>query len=171
VSLVMTGPTTLQRLGVLDHGETAVRVLHAVGVLNSTDDAAPITTVLFHDERERQPWFGREADEAVGLTIGSTMLVDDVMAALQRAHIDTVWLGRWPTADRAALVDACESAGSASSDRTPPRFERSPTPPVSTKRPARRASIGNFGNRRGTVWWSTSSSITRARSGRRGAGA
>jgi acetyl/propionyl-CoA carboxylase alpha subunit/acetyl-CoA carboxylase carboxyltransferase component len=106
------GPTTMQRLGVLDHGETAVRVLHAVGVLNSSDDdAAPITTVLFHDDRERQPWFGREADEAVGLTIGAPTFVDDVMAALQRAHVDTVWLGRWPAVDRAVLVDACESAG------------------------------------------------------------
>jgi acetyl/propionyl-CoA carboxylase alpha subunit/acetyl-CoA carboxylase carboxyltransferase component len=109
MSTVMT--TTLQRLGVLDRGETAVRVLHAVGVLNSTDETAPITTVLFHDERERQPWFGREADEAVGLAVGSTTPVDDLMAALQRAHVDTVWLGRWPTTDRAALVDACESAG------------------------------------------------------------
>ncbi len=71
MSRVMTGSTTLQRLGVLDHGETAVRVLHAVGVLNSTDDAPAITTVLFHDERDRQPWFGREADEAVGVALGS----------------------------------------------------------------------------------------------------
>jgi acetyl/propionyl-CoA carboxylase alpha subunit/acetyl-CoA carboxylase carboxyltransferase component len=98
----------MQRLAVLDHGETAVRVLHAVGVLNSTDDAPPITTVLFHDERHRRPWFGREADETVGLT---TTIVDDVMAALQRAQIDTVWLGRWPAIERAALVEACESAG------------------------------------------------------------
>jgi acetyl/propionyl-CoA carboxylase alpha subunit/acetyl-CoA carboxylase carboxyltransferase component len=99
---------TLQRLGILDRGETAVRVLHAVGVLNSTDGAQPITTVLFHHQEDRQPWFGREADETVGLT---STLLDDVMAALQRAHVDTVWLGRWPTSDRATLVDACESAG------------------------------------------------------------
>jgi acetyl/propionyl-CoA carboxylase alpha subunit/acetyl-CoA carboxylase carboxyltransferase component len=103
--------TTLRRLGVLDRGETAVRVLHAVGVLNSSDGADDITTVLFHDDREGQPWFGREADETVGLPDGAATHIDHVMEALQRAQIDTVWLGRWPTQDRAAFVDACESAG------------------------------------------------------------
>jgi acetyl/propionyl-CoA carboxylase alpha subunit/acetyl-CoA carboxylase carboxyltransferase component len=103
--------TTLRRLGVLDRGETAVRVLHAVGVLNSSDGSDDITTVLFHDAGDRQPWFGREADETVGLDSVAITQIDDVMAALQRAQIDTVWLGRWPTRDRAAFVDACESAG------------------------------------------------------------
>jgi acetyl/propionyl-CoA carboxylase alpha subunit/acetyl-CoA carboxylase carboxyltransferase component len=104
----MSQLSTMQRLGVLDRGETAVRVLHAVGVLNSTDDARPITTVLFHDQPDRQPWFGREADETVAL---ATTTVDEVMAALQRAHVDTVWVGRWPSNDRVTLVEACESAG------------------------------------------------------------
>ena len=55
----VTPTVTVERLGVIDSGETAVRVLNAVGGLNNAGDAPPITTVLFHDEPDPQPWFGR----------------------------------------------------------------------------------------------------------------
>ena len=54
---------TIHRLGVFDHGETAVRVLNAVGDLNHARLAPAITTVLIHRDADPQPWYGREADD------------------------------------------------------------------------------------------------------------
>ncbi len=102
----------IQRLGVIDAGETAVRVLNAVGGLNNAPDAPPITTVLFHDDPDPQPWFGREADEVRSLCDDvADRTVGDVVACLTAAQIDTLWLGAWPIADRADLIAACGAAG------------------------------------------------------------
>ena len=108
------GPTNTQpgiaRLGVLDRGESAVRVLHAVGEMNGSDEASPITTVLFHrDPPDPTPWDGREADEV--RTLVSHASNDDVVAALRQAHIDTLWLGTWSPTARADLLEACEAMG------------------------------------------------------------
>jgi acetyl/propionyl-CoA carboxylase alpha subunit/acetyl-CoA carboxylase carboxyltransferase component len=102
----------ITRLAVLDRGETAVRVLNAVGDLNQAGDAPPITTVLFHRDAEPQPWYGREADDVQALDAAGEDIADaDVVAALQRANIDTLWLGEWSPGARADLIAACESAG------------------------------------------------------------
>ncbi len=94
----------------IDRGESAVRVLHAVVGLNGSGDAPPITTVLFHsDPPDPAPWDGREADEVRSLAAD----VDDaqIVEALQHAQIDTLWLGEWTPGDRADLVAACEGGG------------------------------------------------------------
>ena len=78
--------TAIQRLGVLDAGETAVRVLDSVGGLNSSADTAPITTVLFHSNPDPQPWYAREADEVRRLPDDVEQLaVEGVVAVLQKA--------------------------------------------------------------------------------------
>ena len=108
----MIPTVTVQRLGVIDSGETAVRVLNAVGGLNDAGDAAPITTVLFHDEPDPQPWFGREADEVRPLCADvEQRSIDDVVACLRAADVDTLWLGSWPHDERADLIEACTDAG------------------------------------------------------------
>ena len=101
----------LRRLGVIDRGETAVRVLSAVGGLNQASDAPPITTVLFHRHTDSKPWYGREADEVRRLPDHGAPTTADVVDALQRAHIDALWLGAWPPDHRAELIEACASAG------------------------------------------------------------
>ena len=104
------GPPTIQRLGVLDRGESAVRVLHAVGGLNSAGDAPPITTVLFHRAPpDPTPWDSREADEVRQLAADTSN--EELVRSLQQAHIDTVWLGDWTPGDRAGLVESCQTAG------------------------------------------------------------
>ena len=109
----MTDPDerqVIQRLGVLDRGESAVRVLHAVGGLNGAGHAPPITTVLFHrDSPDPTPWDGREADEVRSL--GTDPSEPAIVDVLQRAQIDTVWIGEWSPGPRADLVDACELGG------------------------------------------------------------
>ena len=102
---------TIQRLGLIDAGETAVRVLHAVRGLDD-DDAAPITTVLLHDDPDPQPWFSREADEVRPLCDDpDPPSIERVVECLQEAQIDTLWLGDWPADERADLIAACEAGG------------------------------------------------------------
>jgi acetyl-CoA carboxylase carboxyltransferase component len=102
--------TAIQRLGVLDRGESAVRVLKAVGGLNVSGDAAPITTVLFHrDSAGATPWDGREADEVRSLA--ADVSNENIVTSLQQAQIDTLWLGTWSPTVRADLVKACEVGG------------------------------------------------------------
>jgi acetyl/propionyl-CoA carboxylase alpha subunit len=104
--------TTIHRLGVLDHGETAVRVLNAVGDLNHARLAPAITTVLFHRDADVLPWYGREADVVQRLPSGAGLLTEAGIAdALRRAQVDTLWLGPWVPGARADLIAACGDAG------------------------------------------------------------
>jgi acetyl/propionyl-CoA carboxylase alpha subunit/acetyl-CoA carboxylase carboxyltransferase component len=104
--------TSIHRLGVFDHGETAVRVLNAAGELNHTQTAPAITTVLIHRDAEAQPWYGREADDVQRLATGAGPCTNaDVVAALRRAQVDTLWLGAWVPGSRADLIAACTAAG------------------------------------------------------------
>jgi len=108
----MSATTSIGRLGVLDRGETAVRVLNAVGDLNHAADGPPITTVLFHRERDVQTWYGREADDVRALADTADAVSEaQVVASLSRAQVDTLWLGEWSPGARADLVSACEAAG------------------------------------------------------------
>ena len=105
-----TAPSPVERLGVIDRGESAVRVLNAIGALNAAGDAAPITTILFHrNPPDPTPWDGREADEVRSLSPDGTDA--DLVDALQRAQVDTLWLGEWSPGPRADLVEACAAAG------------------------------------------------------------
>ncbi|MEZ5249232.1 MAG: biotin carboxylase N-terminal domain-containing protein, partial [Ilumatobacteraceae bacterium] len=99
----------IERLAVYDTGETAVRVLNAIGGLNQAGDAPRITTVVVHHDDDPRPWYGREADERRELPSGAG--VDDVVTCLRQANVDTVWLGRLRGTPRVELVEACESAG------------------------------------------------------------
>ena len=99
----------LRRLGVVATGESAVRILYAVGSLNAADDGSRITTILIHRDRDLRPWYGREADEVIQLTDSRESSVDEIVGRLQRARIDTLWLGPWP--DRTTLLEACEQGG------------------------------------------------------------
>jgi acetyl/propionyl-CoA carboxylase alpha subunit/acetyl-CoA carboxylase carboxyltransferase component len=102
----------ITRLAVLDQGETAVRVLNAVGDLNHARSATSITTVLIQRGADAQPWYGREADDVQQLPDGDGRCTEaDIVAALQHAQADTLWLGAWTPGARAELIDACTAAG------------------------------------------------------------
>jgi acetyl-CoA carboxylase carboxyltransferase component/biotin carboxyl carrier protein len=154
---------TVQRLGLIDSGETAVRVLDAVGGLNDAGDAPPITTVLFHDAPDPQPWFGREADEVRPLCDGvEQRSIDDVVACLRAADIDTLWLGAWPHDQRADLIAACDAAdiGVVGPDADTVRRLADPAqlPAIGDRaamldgRPLRRVEVDILVDDHGTVW-------------------
>ncbi len=43
--------------------------------------------------------------------LGVDVSDDEVVASLQEAHIDTLWLGSWSPTGRANLIEACEAVG------------------------------------------------------------
>ena len=59
----------IRRLGIVNRGEPAMRVIHAVRELNAGRDE-PIRLIALHTEEERHALFVREADEAVTLGPG-----------------------------------------------------------------------------------------------------
>jgi acetyl/propionyl-CoA carboxylase alpha subunit len=117
----------ISRLGIVNRGEPAVRVLTAVADLNRADgahgDAAHrITTVAFHTEPDSESWFVQEADEAVLLGPATFLDAHDghrkstyldeaaVVDALLEASCDAVWVGWGFVSERASFALRCEAA-------------------------------------------------------------
>jgi acetyl/propionyl-CoA carboxylase alpha subunit/acetyl-CoA carboxylase carboxyltransferase component len=155
---------TIHRLGVFDHGETAVRVLNAIGDLNHARLAPAITTVLVHRDADAQPWYGREADDVQRLPTASGPCTEvDIVDALRRAQVDTLWLGAWVPGARADLIAGCESAGIAvvgpdaatvrllsDARRLASLHAHGDAPPAGTA--TRRAEVDIVADDHGTVW-------------------
>ncbi len=94
------------RLAIIDRGESAMRVIHAVRELNEPR-ATPVCLIALHAEAERDALFVRDADEAVCLGPGPAGLEH----ALRDARADAVWTSRPLVADRPELADLCERLG------------------------------------------------------------
>ena len=57
-----------QRIAIVNRGEAAMRLIHAVRDLNAERrDTEPITTIALYTDAERSAMFAREADEAYPL--------------------------------------------------------------------------------------------------------
>ena len=118
----------IRRLGIVNRGESAMRVLTAVADLNRADgahgDAAHrITTVAFYTDPDAESWFVQEADESVLLGPATFLDARDghrkstyldeaaVVAALVGATCDAVWVGWGFVSERASFAQRCEDAG------------------------------------------------------------
>jgi acetyl/propionyl-CoA carboxylase alpha subunit/acetyl-CoA carboxylase carboxyltransferase component len=118
----------IRRLGIVNRGEPAMRLLTAVAELNRVDHAGNggrrgITTVAFYTDPDEDAWFVQEADEAVPL--GSATYLDPsdghrksryldeaaVVEALVKASCDAVWVGWGFVSERATFAQRCEEAG------------------------------------------------------------
>jgi acetyl/propionyl-CoA carboxylase alpha subunit/acetyl-CoA carboxylase carboxyltransferase component len=97
------------RLAIVNRGEAAMRVIHAVRELNE-QRADPIRIVALHTEAERDAMFVRQADEAVGLD-GGYRDGDALERALTVARADAVWVGWGLVAERAEFAELCERLG------------------------------------------------------------
>src|SRR5512140_3557962 len=97
---------TFQRLAIVNRGEPAMRLIHAVREWNcESSDKPPIRVIALYTDPERHAMFVREADEAVSL--GDATFVDErdgqrknaylnykrLEAALDTARADAVWVG------------------------------------------------------------------------------
>ncbi len=118
----------LHRLGVVNRGEPAMRVLTAVAELVRTDDDAgtprhQITTVAFYTDPDAEAWFVQEADESICLGSATYLDAGDghrksryldeaaVVEALVAASCDAVWVGWGFVSERASFAQRCEEAG------------------------------------------------------------
>jgi acetyl/propionyl-CoA carboxylase alpha subunit/acetyl-CoA carboxylase carboxyltransferase component len=113
----------IRRLGIVNRGEPATRVLTAVAELNRAGDHPPITTVILYTDPDEHAWYVSEADEAVCL--GPATFIDPadgrrksryldeaaVVGALREARVDTVWVGWGFVAESASFAERCEQAG------------------------------------------------------------
>jgi acetyl/propionyl-CoA carboxylase alpha subunit len=118
----------INRLGIVNRGEPAMRLLTAVADLNRADSvhsgsAHRITTVAFYTSPDADSWFVQEADEAV--LLGPATFLDPrdghrkstyldeaaVVTALTDASCDAVWVGWGFVSERASFAQRCEEAG------------------------------------------------------------
>ncbi|HEY5137334.1 MAG TPA: carboxyl transferase domain-containing protein [Candidatus Nanopelagicales bacterium] len=103
----------MRRLGVLDRGEPAVRVLSAAGELTDPVTGERLRTIAVSTVPRARAWWAREASETLVIeaTQGGVVEVPDLVAALVAARADAVWLGLVPCTDRAVLAEECAGAG------------------------------------------------------------
>jgi acetyl/propionyl-CoA carboxylase alpha subunit/acetyl-CoA carboxylase carboxyltransferase component len=116
----------IHRLGIVNRGEPAMRLLTAVAELNGVERShggRDITTIAFYTDPDADAWFVQEADEAVDL--GSANYLDPrdghrksryldepaVVEALIAASCDAVWVGWGFVSERASFAQRCEEAG------------------------------------------------------------
>ncbi|HET8975723.1 MAG TPA: carboxyl transferase domain-containing protein [Solirubrobacterales bacterium] len=111
-----------QRLAIVNRGEPAMRLIHAVRELNE-GRPEPIRLIALYTEPERNAMFVRHADEAFGL--GSASFVDSAdgsqknryldYAALERALVATgaeaAWVGWGFVAEHPRFPELCERLG------------------------------------------------------------
>src|SRR5512143_473396 len=118
-------PLEFQRVAIINRGEPAMRLIHAVRELNreAGDDAAPLRTIALFTAPDRRAMFVREADEAVDL--GAATFVDErdgerkssyldyrrLEQALVAARADAAWVGWGFVAEHAAFAELCQRLG------------------------------------------------------------
>ena len=102
------------RIAIVNRGEAAMRLIHAVRDLNAQGGGAPIRTIALYTDEERTAMFAREADEAYPLGPASARPYID-LAVLERALVecaaDAVWVGWGFVAEDPAFADLCERLG------------------------------------------------------------
>ncbi|MGA2321080.1 MAG: carboxyl transferase domain-containing protein [Solirubrobacteraceae bacterium] len=109
------------RLAIVNRGEAAMRVIHAVRELNGQRDE-PIRLIALYTEPERDAMFVRHADEALCLDPGPIAEGDggrrsaylDFSAlerALGAAGADAAWVGWGFVAERPEFAELCERLG------------------------------------------------------------
>ena len=94
-----------RRIAIVNRGEAAMRLLHAVRDLNALrvgSGEAPVETVALHTDGERTAMFVREADHAYPLGPASARPYLDLALlerALRETRADAAWVG-WGSSRR-----------------------------------------------------------------------
>ncbi len=104
-----------RRIAIVNRGEAAMRLIHAVRELNAEQPTEPgIVTIALHTDGERTAMFAREADETYGLGPASARPYLD-HAVLERALLETqadaVWVGWGFVAEDAGFAELCDRLG------------------------------------------------------------
>jgi len=114
-------PVTFSRIAVVNRGEAAMRLIHAVRDLNAASAApsaagssTPIEVVALHTEGERRAMFVREADVAYNLGPATARPYLDhavLERALRETRADAVWVGWGFVAEDPAFAELCGRIG------------------------------------------------------------
>ncbi|MEO5852054.1 MAG: carboxyl transferase domain-containing protein [Nocardioides sp.] len=101
------------RIAIVNRGESAMRLIHAVRDLNAAGGAT-IRTIALHTDEERTAMFARKADETFPLGPASARPYID-LAVLERAltesGADAAWVGWGFVAEDPAFADLCTRLG------------------------------------------------------------
>lgn len=104
-----------QRIAIVNRGEAAVRLIHAVRDINAERPTAePIRTIALYTDAERTAMFAREADEAypLGPAANRPYLDHDLLEqALRDTRADAVWVGWGFVAEDPAFAERCRRLG------------------------------------------------------------
>ncbi|WP_240474390.1 carboxyl transferase domain-containing protein, partial [Intrasporangium chromatireducens] len=103
------------RIAIVNRGEAAMRLIHAVRDLNAaTPDGPQIETVALHTEGERRAMFVREADRAYDLGPAANRPYLDY-AVLEKALVETgadaAWVGWGFVAEDPGFAELCARIG------------------------------------------------------------
>ncbi|MEP6814127.1 MAG: biotin carboxylase N-terminal domain-containing protein, partial [Marmoricola sp.] len=101
------------RIAVVNRGEAAMRLIHAVREINA-EGGEPIETVALYTEAERAAMFVREADIAYALGPASARPYLDLAVlerALRETRADAAWVGWGFVAEDPAFAELCERLG------------------------------------------------------------
>ena len=110
-----------RRIAIVNRGEAAMRLIHAVRELNR-EHGWPGRAVALFTEPDRRAMFVREADEAVplgpatfvdgdGQRKSSYLDYDRLARALVAARADAAWVGWGFVAEHAEFAELCERLG------------------------------------------------------------
>ena len=102
------------RIAIVNRGEAAMRLIHAVRELNAETAAAPIETIALYTEAERTATFVREADHGycLGPASARPYLDHAVLArALVETGADAAWVGWGFVAEDPGFAELCEKIG------------------------------------------------------------
>ncbi len=111
----MTEPVThlpFKRIAIVNRGESAVRLIHAVAEWN-VQHGDEVATIALHTHAERTAMHARMADEAHLIeSVGTAFLDYDVLEqALVDTQADAVWVGWGFVAEHPEFADLCDRLG------------------------------------------------------------
>src|SRR6478735_1086851 len=111
------GVRVLRRIAIVNRGEAAMRLIHAVREL-AARTGEDIRTIALHTRAEQRAMFAREADEAVCIDDGPPSTAASPyldLALLERAlrasRADAAWVGWGFVAERPEFVELCDRLG------------------------------------------------------------
>jgi len=103
-----------ERIAIVNRGEAAMRLIHAVRDLNAERSGGTLRTIALYTDVERTAMFVREADEAYPLGPAAARPYLD-LAVLEKALLatraDAVWVGWGFVAEDPAFADLCVRLG------------------------------------------------------------
>ncbi|MET7397647.1 carboxyl transferase domain-containing protein [Dactylosporangium sp. NPDC005572] len=102
------------RIAIVNRGEAAMRLIHAVRELNAEAGATPIETVALYTDAERTATFVREADDSYCLGPASARPYLDhavLEKALVETRADAAWVGWGFVAEDPTFAELCEKTG------------------------------------------------------------